>query len=237
MIGLRILDDPRQCPYLPDRVERLENEFVLDLSAAEYAERMNEGFRRFGRVLFRPRCPSCTACQALRVDVARFSPNRSQKRCWKLNHDDLRCEITDPSFTPEIVDLSKRFHVHRSRQKGWGKHSNDASSHYYAFVDNPFQASEWRYYLGKEVVGVGYVDDVPDGLSAVYFFHDPRHAERSLGTYNVLRMINEAVSRGLPHVYLGYYVEGCESLEYKANFQPNEVLNEDGSWQSFRHRE
>src|SRR5258708_1155912 len=117
MVGLRILDDPRECPYLPGRVERLENEFVVNPSPAEYPDRMNEGFRRFGGALFRPRCASCTACQALRVDVAHFEPNRSQKRCWRLNNGSVRCEITDPSFAPEIIELSKRFHVHRSRQK------------------------------------------------------------------------------------------------------------------------
>jgi leucyl-tRNA---protein transferase len=38
----------------------------------------------------------------------------------------------------------------------------------------------------------------------------------------------------LSHVYLGYYVEGCGSLEYKARFQPNEVPGPDGEWVPFR---
>lgn len=234
MIGPRFFDDPRPCAYLPNRIERLENEIAVDLSATEYAERMDQGFRRFGRILFRPRCPFCQACQSLRVDVARFRPNRSQKRCWKRNRDSVRCEIGAPSVAPAILDLSDRFHHQRSREKGWGIHQGDAASHHFSFVDNPFKASEWRYYLGDELVGVGYVDDLPSGLSAVYFSHDPRLRERSLGTYNVLNLIDETRSRELPHLYLGYYVEGCESLEYKARFRPNQILSEDGRWQTFR---
>jgi len=71
---------------------------------------------------------------------------------------------------------------------------------------------------------------VPAGLSAIYFFHEPAEAPRSLGTFNILMMIDEARPRGLPYVYLGYYVQGCRSLEYKARFQPNELLDAHGAW-------
>ena len=237
MIGLRFIDHPRQCPYLPDRIKRLENEFVVELSAEEYVEKMNQGFRRFGHILFRPSCPSCTSCLALRIDVEQFRPNRSQRRCWKLNCDDIRREIVAPSAAPEVLELSDHFHNARSHEKGWEPHQeSDASSHRFSFVDNPFPVSEWRYYLDDQLVGVGYVDDLPTGLSAVYFLHEPDLRERSLGTYNVLSLIDEAISRGLRYIYLGYYVEGCESLEYKDRFQPNEVLDEDGNWRMFRSR-
>jgi arginine-tRNA-protein transferase len=47
-------------------------------------------------------------------------------------------------------------------------------------------------------------------------------------------MIDEAVRRGLPYVYLGYYVAGCASMEYKPRFVPNELRGEDGVWRVFR---
>jgi arginyl-tRNA--protein-N-Asp/Glu arginylyltransferase len=46
-------------------------------------------------------------------------------------------------------------------------------------------------------------------------------------------MIAAAKERGVPHVYLGYYVEGCRSLEYKARFTPNEVLRDGSTWEPF----
>ena len=82
------------------------------------------------------------------------------------------------------------------------------------------------------MVGVGYVDRLPAGLSAIYFFHDPDERQRSLGTYNVLSVLRKAAEWNLPHVYLGYYVEGCRSLEYKTRFRPNEVLGGDGAWRA-----
>ena len=42
-----------------------------------------------------------------------------------------------------------------------------------------------------------------------------------------------AAESKLPHVYLGYFVGGCRSLEYKGRFRPNEVLTPNGSWAPF----
>jgi arginine-tRNA-protein transferase len=71
-------------------------------------------------------------------------------------------------------------------------------------------------------------------LSAIYFFYDPDERHRSLGTWNVLSLIEEAGRRRLPYVYLGYYVEGCGSMEYKGRFAPSELRGDDGVWRTFR---
>ena len=89
------------------------------------------------------------------------------------------------------------------------------------------------------MIGVGYVDVLEDarqrgGLSAIYFFYDPQESQRSLGTYNVLCVIDEAKRRRLPYAYLGYYVEGCASMSYKTRFVPNQLRGPDGVWRDFR---
>jgi arginine-tRNA-protein transferase len=48
-----------------------------------------------------------------------------------------------------------------------------------------------------------------------------------------MAMMSAARERGLPYVYLGYFVEGCRSLEYKSRFRPNEVLSDGGAWIPF----
>jgi arginine-tRNA-protein transferase len=101
------------------------------------------------------------------------------------------------------------------------------------FVANPFATEEWRYWIDGRLVAVGYVDVLSDGLSAIYFFYDPDERRRSLGTFNVLSIIESARRRGLRWAYLGYYVRGCRSLEYKGLFRPNEVLGSDGAWAPF----
>ena len=101
------------------------------------------------------------------------------------------------------------------------------------WLEVPFPIEEWCYYIGDRLLGVGYVDRLPEGLSAIYFFYDPQESHRSLGTFNVLSILREARTSGVPYVYLGYYVEGCRSLEYKARFRPNEILDTDGTWPAF----
>src|SRR5262245_28988261 len=105
---------PTQCGYLPAQRWSLEYEMVADLSAAEYQVRLDEGWRRFGAMMFRPRCPRCQACQSLRVDVARFRPNRSQRRAWTANHDTIDVRIGRPSVSREKLRLYDRFHDYQS---------------------------------------------------------------------------------------------------------------------------
>jgi arginine-tRNA-protein transferase len=204
---------------------------VGELSASEYQTRLQAGWRRFGYSLFRPTCPTCKKCQSLRVPVTTFKPDRSQRRCLAANDGEVKLVIGEPQVTEEKLSLYDRFHAFQSEHVGWPGHGpKDASGYAESFVDNPFETQEWCYYLGKKLVGVGYVDCLPAGLSAIYFFHDPEERKRSLGTYNVLSVIRKAAEWKLPHVYLGYYVNGCRSLEYKARFKPHEVLNGTGEW-------
>ena len=74
------------------------------------------------------------------------------------------------------------------------------------------------------LVGVGICDETPSAWSAVYFYYDPDYAAQSPGVAHVLFQMKLAASRGLAHVYLGYFVTGCPSMRYKARFRPNERL-------------
>jgi arginyl-tRNA--protein-N-Asp/Glu arginylyltransferase len=226
---------PNDCGYLPGRTWRQEYELVGTMTPAEYMARMQTGWRRFGNMMFRPRCPECQACRSLRVPVATFRPNRSQRRCREMNAGQVRVSIGRPEVTREKLDLYDRYHAFQSDTKGWRIHEpKDADEYVSTFVDNPFPTEEWCYTLDGRLIGVGYVDVLPEGMSAIYFYYEPDLRERSLGTWNVLCHLESAAQRGLPHVYLGYFVAGCRSLEYKANFAPNEMIGPDGVWRPFR---
>ena len=47
------------------------------------------------------------------------------------------------------------------------------------------------------------------GVSAVYSFFDPQDPRRGLGTYMILWLADAAARRGLPYVYLGYWIRNC----------------------------
>ena len=150
--------------------------------------------------MFRPECPPCRQCQSLRVPVESFRPSRSQQRAWKVNQGDVTLAIGRPTVSDAHRSLYDRFHRHQSHEKGWRPPEADGAE---AFVDNPFATEEWRYTIGDRLIGVGYVDRLPQALSAIYFYWDPDERARSLGTYNVLSIIERARTLGMPHVYLG----------------------------------
>ena len=72
------------------------------------------------------------------------------------------------------------------------------------------------------------IDVLQDGISLIYSFYDPDLPRRSLGTYVILDNIRRARDRGLPFVYLGYWVGGSSKMNYKARFLPQERLTRDG---------
>jgi arginine-tRNA-protein transferase len=231
----RFVAPPSGCGYLPDQQWRLEYEQVLTVTPAEYMTRMLQGWRRFGAMLFRPRCPTCTACRSVRIPVDRFRPDRSQRRTRAANESVVRLVIDQPSVTRAKLDLYDRYHAFQAEHKQWPEHeAKDAEEYARSFVQNPFPTQEWRYYLDDRLIGVGYVDDLPGGLSAIYFYYEPTERHRSLGTWNILSLIEQARLRGLPHVYLGYYVANCPSMRYKVRFVPNQLRGLDGLWRDFR---
>ena len=146
---------------------------------------MLAGWRRFGHALFRPQCPLCKACRSLRIDVGRFRPNRSQRRAEGCESE-IAVRIGEPRVSRSRLELSGRFHALRAETRGWRDREDDPLSFFTAFVANPFPTEEWSYLLDGELVGLGHVDALSVGLSAIYFVHDPAQNHRGLGTWNVL---------------------------------------------------
>ena len=83
-----------------------------------------------------------------------------------------------------------------------------------------------------ELIAVALTDRMSDGLSMVYSYYDPEQADRSLGTYMILDHVARARAAGLPHVYLGYWVNGSRKMDYKVRFTPQEHLGPKG-WERY----
>jgi arginine-tRNA-protein transferase len=77
---------------------------------------------------------------------------------------------------------------------------------------------------------VALADLEPGALSAVYCYFEPDQPARSLGVFSVLSMIEECRRRGVPYLYLGYYVRDCQKMRYKIDYRPNEILDGGGEW-------
>jgi arginine-tRNA-protein transferase len=148
----------------------------------------------------------------------------------EANHREVTVRIGAPALSQDRLDLWVRFHRHGHETKGWPLGAADGPG---TLLENPFPTEEWTYFVGNRLIAVAYVDALPEGLSAIYCYYDPAERARSLGTFNILSLLACAHQRGLPHVYLGYYVAGCRSMEYKRKFRPNEVLRANGRWEVF----
>ena len=63
----------------------------------------------------------------------------------------------------------------------------------------------------------------------IAYRHNPTaEAARSLGTFMILDHMERARKRGLPYLYLGYWIEGSRKMDYKARFMPQERLGQNG---------
>jgi arginine-tRNA-protein transferase len=222
---------PHACGYFPARTAQ---NLVLDPAAPNlqrlYALSLARGFRRAGGHVYHPHCPRCHACEPCRIDVAAFRPDRSLRRCLALNRDIEVIECA-PGRTDERHDLYARYLRMRHPGGGMDEASDEDFSHFLASPWSPTVFLEFR--LDGRLVAVAVTDVCDTGLSAVYTFFEPTLPKRSLGTYAILRQVELARERGLPHLYLGYWIEGHPKMGYKSRFAGTQVLGA-GGWTTLR---
>jgi arginyl-tRNA--protein-N-Asp/Glu arginylyltransferase len=162
------------------------------------------------------------------VPVERFHPSKSQRRCYRQNAD-LNVSIGAPVPTFEKHDLYGRY------IREW--HGGAVASEYDEFAsflyDSPVESAEFCYRdAGGRLLAVGICDISATSLSSVYHYFDPQDADRGLGTYGALQEIGLARERQLAYYYLGYWIDGCRSMEYKSALRPFEILWPDKVWRA-----
>jgi arginine-tRNA-protein transferase len=81
-----------------------------------------------------------------------------------------------------------------------------------------------EFSVNDALIGIAVMDELEDGLSAIYTFFDPELEYLSPGTMAVLWQIEAARLRRLRYLYLGYYIRECQKMRYKTLFQPYEAL-------------
>jgi arginine-tRNA-protein transferase len=213
------------CPYLPGQMARNLIVVPAPIVLGVYHSLMDLNFRRLGAVFYRPACVACEECRQVRLPVAEFRPSRSQRRCWTRNQD-LAVEVAAPSPSEEKRQLYK--HYLDSRHDG---QMDGSPGEFYGFLyASTVQTLEVSYRLAGRLLGIGVVDVEPEAMSAVYCYFDPEMPARSLGAYNVLWLVEECRRRGIPNLYLGYYVRDSRKMNYKAAYRPYELLQPAGHW-------
>ena len=216
------------CSYLEHQQEQLlvlmDNEL---LNANGYERLLTAGFRRSGNDIYRPHCPSCSACQSLRIHSEQFVPSRSQKRISQQNQDlSLVLSYDDK---PEYYQLYERYIRQRHRD---GSMYPPSRSQYKGFLHCDWMPPLYlEIRLENRLIGVAVTDLLPHSLSAMYTFFDPEFSDRSLGTFAILSQLDLGRRTGRHWLYLGYQVEKCRKMKYKSRFLPHERLIQ-GEWKN-----
>ena len=224
---------PSPCPYLPGKVERKVFTELTGPGAPELNDALSRiGFRRSQGVAYRPSCVECSACVSVRVLTQEFVPNASQRKLMR-RHADLEVTSCRAWSTEEQFALMRRYLD--ARHSGGGMAGMDE----FDYADMVEQSSvdtgviEYREPSidGRpgRLVGACITDRQSDGLSMIYsFFAADDETRPGMGTFIILDHIARAAAAGLPHVYLGYWVQGSKRMEYKVRFRPMERLGPTG---------
>ncbi len=226
-----VYDRPTRCPYLTGQTARFPLRLPLGpLDGKQLARRLEAGDRRQGLLLYQPTCPTCRACEALRIDVGAFEPGKTQRRVFRRGEVCLETTIGRPTLTQDRVTLYNRHKAERRLLVGDGL--IDAAGYEEFLVESCTDTIEIAYYQRGQLVGVAIADRAADALSAVYAFFDPDYSRLSPGTYSILKQIALCRSWGLRYLYLGLYIGPSRHMSYKANYLPHERLI-GGEWRRF----
>ena len=224
------IESPRPCSYLSDRPASLEYKLLVNVAPDELQAMLERGWRRFGPAYFRPACSPCGECVSLRLAIANFQPSRNQRRAMRAGAA-LRVEVGPVRVDEERLALYAAWHANRERTRHWEPSPVDEADYASQFAFPHPCAREVAYFDdhppqggGPRLVGLGLCDETPQAWSAIYFFYDPAYAARSPGVFHVLNLVHLARRQGQPHVYLGFRVNDCASMRYKASFRPHELL-------------
>jgi arginine-tRNA-protein transferase len=189
------------------------------------------GFRRSQTIAYRPACENCSACVSARLPVNDYLFSRSERRILARG-EELKRHVVESEATVEQFDLLRRYLL--SRHAGGGMADMTWADYVAMVEDTTVRTHMVEYRTASHDGGPGalaacaLVDQLADGLSLVYSFFDPDLSRSSPGSFIILDHVIQAGLLGLPYLYLGYWVQGSEKMDYKARFSPLEILRPDG---------
>jgi len=242
----------QSCPYFQDGRSAISEHIQFQGSA--YQDRatalIQRGWRRYGSDLYRMRCERCGLCIPARIDASTLSISDSMKRALRLNRD-LTIVPCDSRFSEEHLRLWRAY----SRWKHLAA-LDDLEVESFLGLSAPWSIIfEYRRSGPKgELLAISHIDPLSDGFSSVYFSFSPKAEHRSLGTFSVLaealiahaharsesssslHMQGESVFQYYSNprdaaenafYYLGFWVPGAATMDYKARFHPFSLLLSD----------
>ncbi|MCL1037549.1 arginyltransferase [Shewanella submarina] len=219
------ISQPYQCNYLPDQQEQL---LIIQEAVDDtiFERLLALGFRRSGNAIYKPRCPSCSACLPVRVPVNELKLSKSQKRTLSRNKD-LHWRVTE-----QVEESHYPLYEKYIRLRHFDGPMFPASEEQFAqfLTCNWMQPRYIELFNKEKLIAVAVTDYLPNSLSAIYTYFDPDEEKRSLGNLMVLLQCRLAKLLDKEFLYLGYQIDANVKMCYKRRYQPYQLLTGQG-WQ------
>ena len=231
LVGVRQIDFSKvtvgltqsfDCNYLSEQKEQL---LVIRDDRCHcdwvYEQLMTKGFRRSGNEIYRPHCPSCTACESIRLSANEFAPSRSQKRIRSRNNGLFK--MTFSTVADEQCYPLYQKYINLRHKDG---SMYPASKEQYA----GFLFCDWldtrfiHLWHEQKLIGVAVTDVLPKSMSAIYTFFDPDYEKYSLGTFFIIKQMELCEQLNKEYLYLGYQIDECKKMAYKTKYKPYQRL-------------
>lgn len=226
------LSAPARCSYLPEQQEQLV--FLLPeqpLTMALYQQLLQVNFRRSGEQVYTPHCPSCRACQSVRLNPDTFRPSRSQRRLLnKAGRNGWQFQLINAISVDEYYPLFADYICHKHAD---GSMYPPDPEHLRSMLTCSWLTVHClELYYKQQRVAVCVVDETSDAFSAVYTFFHPNVSRFSPGSLAILYLLQIARQQQKKWLYLGYQIDGCQKMAYKQTFGPQQRFIA-GEWHSF----
>ncbi len=212
------------CPYGLPYVATFHQANFAPLHERSMEMFLARGYRRNGNSLYCMRCTDCSECIPIRLHSDDFAAGRNQKRAVKKNRD-VEELLLPLAVSEENIKLCDKF-----LQSRYPKENNSGRGYYRDFFFNSIVGSaQLQFRVDGRLIGTSIIDFGHNWLNAVYFYFDPDESHRSLGTYNVMRLMDLCKRWNIRYLYLGYYIQSVPAMNYKRHYHPH-YLYFRGKW-------
>jgi len=216
------LSNTEACPYIENNEERkiftvIDSPIKLD----DYESLIQFGFRRSNNILYNQICDGCDSCKSIRINSKTHTSTKSQKRILKKNYNLFQRTQKNKASLAQF-NLFKKYLKFKHEESDMNKMNY---TDYKKMLEAPgVNTKVYEYYHQDKLVACVISDLLNDSISMVYSFYSNDYLKNSIGKFLILDHFNLAKELRKKFVYLGYWVEGSEKMDYKSKFNSSEVL-------------
>ncbi len=161
----------------------------------------------------------------LRIRLKDFTFSKSQRKCLRRN-DDL-------SVSRRAIQISTAHEALFERHAVRFAHNRPMSIYgFFSFFSSimPCFGVQFDVYKQKKLLATSFFHIGKRSMAGNYCIHEPAEAQRSLGTFTMLKEIEFAIETGREFYYPGFVYDLPSEFDYKLNFNNLEYFDWWGNW-------